>query len=273
MITVATTRTLDGDKKGSLDLPVQFTERVRDDIISRAVESTQSKQRQPYGADERAGLKHVTDWVQRNRAYRSRRGRSYPSSRTPRKITFRRGMQMSGPGGEAPQTVSGRQAHPPKASKDYTKEINDKERRKAIRSAIAATSDPEIVRERGHEIDDVSLPLVVEDDLETLTKTADVRETLVGLGLEDELERCDDKHVRAGRGKNRGRKYKRKTGPLLVVGQDRGIKNAARNLPGVDVVQVDQLNAELLAPGTHAGRLTVWTENAIEQLRDEDLFN
>ncbi|MCQ8904714.1 MAG: 50S ribosomal protein L4, partial [Methanothermobacter sp.] len=34
----------------------------------------------------------------------------------------------------------------------------------------------------------------------------------------------------------------------------------------VDVVTVENLNAELLAPGTHPGRLTVFTRSAIEKL-------
>ena len=33
----------------------------------------------------------------------------------------------------------------------------------------------------------------------------------------------------------------------------------------------DQLNAEHLAPGTHAGRLTVWTKSAIEYLREMEI--
>ena len=43
---------------------------------------------------------------------------------------------------------------------------------------------------------------------------------------------------------------------------------AAKNLPGVDVVTVDNLNVELLAPGTHPGRLTIWTQSAIEKLKE-----
>ncbi|MGP8085730.1 MAG: 50S ribosomal protein L4, partial [Methanoregula sp.] len=35
---------------------------------------------------------------------------------------------------------------------------------------------------------------------------------------------------------------------------------------GVDVVTVDQLNVEHLAPGMQAGRLTVWTESAVTRL-------
>ncbi len=266
-------KSIDGTKKGSLDLPEQFEERVRDDIIKKAVHSIQSKKRQPYGADKMAGLKHQTDWVQRNRAYRSRRGKSYPSSRTPRKITFRRGMQMSGPGGKAPQTVGGRRAHPPKADKEFSKDINKKEKRKAIRSAISATQDLEKVSSRGHKVEGLELPLVVEDGFEELEKTTEVKSALQNLGLEKELERCSEKKVRAGKGTMRGRKYKKKVGPLLVVGEENSsLQKAGRNIPGVDVVEVSKLNAELLAPGTDSGRLTVWTENALNKL-GEGLFN
>jgi large subunit ribosomal protein L4e len=51
---------------------------------------------------------------------------------------------------------------------------------------------------------------------------------------------------------------------LLVVLKDEGIGKAARNLTGVDIVEVSNLNVEDLAPGTHAGRLTVWTKSALE---------
>jgi len=54
--------------------------------------------------------------------------------------------------------------------------------------------------------------------------------------------------IRAGRGKMRGRKYKTPKGPLVVVGEDKGISLGARNHAGVDVVVVNNLNAELLAP-------------------------
>lgn len=268
---MATTRTLDGDEAGDTDLPMQFRERVRPDIIKRAVHAAQANRRQPYGADERAGLKHVTHWKKRSRAYRGIRGKSYPSSRTPRKITFRRGMQMSGPGGEAPQAVGGRRAHPPKADKDWSKDINDTERRKAIRSAIAASTDAELVRERGHRFDG-DLPLVVSSELDSMDRTQDVVDALTNLGLEDELERVADRQQRAGKGKGRGRRYREKVGPLLVVGKDDGVVRAARNIPGVDVCTVDQLNAELLSPGAEPGRLVVWSETALERLDEEGLF-
>ena len=62
----------------------------------------------------------------------------------------------------------------------------------------------------------------------------------------------------------RGRRYKQRKS-LLIVTADKPLK-AARNLAGVDVVTFDQLNTEFLAPGTLPGRLTVYTESAIQKL-------
>lgn len=268
---MATTRGLDGAEDAEIALPVQFQERVRPDIIKRAVLSAQSRRRQPYGSDPEAGLKHVTHWKKRSRAYRGIRGRSYPSSRTPRKITFRRGMQMSGPGGEAPQAVGGRRAHPPKSGKKFAKDINEKERRKAIRSGIAASQDLELVQGRGHRVEE-DLPLIVDNSIEELGATADVAEMLRSLGLGDELERVRERQHRSGKGTMRGRRYRQRVGPLIVVGEDNGIRRAARNIPGVDVCRVDELHAEALSPGTEPGRLVVWSENAVKRLDEEGLF-
>lgn len=59
---------------------------------------------------------------------------------------------------------------------------------------------------------------------------------------------------------------KQAIGPLIVVVENKTLSNAASNLPGVDITTVRNLNPELLAPGTHPGRLTLWTNGAIEQL-------
>jgi large subunit ribosomal protein L4e len=64
----------------------------------------------------------------------------------------------------------------------------------------------------------------------------------------------------------RGRRYRRKTSALIVVGKNDGIFQAARNLAGVDVIEVKNLNAKLMAPGGDCGRLTIWSESAINQL-------
>jgi large subunit ribosomal protein L4e len=111
------------------------------------------------------------------------------------------------------------------------------------------------------------IPLVVTDEIAELKRTKDFEETLACLGLADDISRVkDSRRIRAGKGKRRGRKMKQAIGPLIVIAEDKGLREAAANVPGVDVALVSALNAELLAPGTHAGRLTVWSFSAIEQL-------
>ena len=167
-----------------------------------------------------------------------------------------------------PQAIGGRKAHPVRAAKNHHEKINNKERRFAIRSAVAATVDEELVAGRGHRIENLEqVPVIVEDDLETVKKTSETREIFKALGVYDDIIKAkDSKKIRAGRGKTRGRKYKSGKGPLVVVSEDKGIGLGARNHAGVDVVCVDNLNAELLAPGTHAGRLTIYTKSAVEKL-------
>jgi large subunit ribosomal protein L4e len=124
------------------------------------------------------------------------------------------------------------------------------------------------VAKRGHSIEDVlQIPLVVTPEIESLKKTKEAEEALIRLGVLSEIFRTrESRRVRAGRGKSRGRKMKQATGPLIVVVENKGIVEAAGNIPGVDIVAVANLNPELLAPGTHPGRLTIWTSNAIEKL-------
>ena len=135
-------------------------------------------------------------------------------------------------------------------------------------SAIAATASKKTVASRGHSILDVpQIPLIVADKLEDLRKTKKVEETLIQLGVLADIYRVrESRKIRAGKGKLRGRKVRQAVGPLIVVAENKGILKAAGNIPGVDVVTVNNLNAEILAPGTHPGRLTVWTTSAIEKL-------
>ncbi|MBI2564444.1 50S ribosomal protein L4 [Candidatus Woesearchaeota archaeon] len=253
---------------GSIDLPKQFSEPIRFDLIKRAVLALQSHKRQPYGASIEAGMRHSTTLRKRRRKYRGSYGKGI--SRVPRKILSRRGSQLYWVGARAPGTVGGRRAHPPKAEKILAEKINDKERRKAIRSALHATMEKSIVESRGH-IVPKEYPFVV-SEIESLAKTKDVKQLFLKLGFESELERSSKKNVRAGKGKLRGRKYVRKKGLLLVVAQKCPLLKAARNIPGVDVITVESLNTELLAPGAVAGRATLFTKQSIEKLEKENLF-
>jgi large subunit ribosomal protein L4e len=241
-------RTLDGDDDGTVELPSVFDSEFRPDLIQKAVLAAQANRKQDYGAEEYAGMRTPAE------SFGSGRGQAH----VPRE---------GGRGRRVPQTVGGRPAHPPKAEKDRSLDINNKERKLAIRSAIAATADPEVVAERGHEFeDDLELPLVVSDEFEELTKTQEAVEALEELGVAADIERADETKIRAGRGSTRGRKYTRPKSILFVTSEEPS--RAARNLAGADVTTASEVNAENLAPGADPGRLTVWTESAIEEVAD-----
>lgn len=239
---------LNGEKIEEIELPSVFEEVYRPDLIRRVVLAFQANRRQPYGASPLAGKQtSASCW-----------GVGYGRARVPR--------LPDGTARLAPMARGGRRAHPPKAEKKWEKKVNRKERRLALRSAIAATCNEELVRKRGHKFS-ASLPIVVEDKIEALGKTKEVENVFRAIGVYEDLERAMNRKVRAGRGKMRGRKYKRRKSVLIVIREDRGISKAASNLQGVDVVRVNELNVEHLAPGTHPGRLVVYTKGAIEWLR------
>jgi large subunit ribosomal protein L4e len=244
----ATVHDLDGGDAGEVDLPEIFETPLRPDLIRSAVLAAQANRKQDYGSDEFAGLRTPAE------SFGSGRGMAH----VPRE------------GGQArrvPQTVGGRPAHPPKSEKDRTQDINDKERKLAVRSAIAATTDADVVAERGHDFDDdVELPLVVDDEFEDLVKTQDVVDVLEALDIHADIERADETKIKAGQGKARGRKYRRPTSILFVTSEEPS--KAARNLAGADVTTAREVNAEDLAPGTEPGRLTVWTESAVAEVAD-----
>jgi large subunit ribosomal protein L4e len=244
----ATVYDLDGEEADDIDLPDVFGETVRPDLVSRAVRAAWANRTQDYGSDDYAGMRTPAE------SFGSGRGQAH----VPR---------QDGRARRVPQTVKGRRAHPPKEETDRGIDINDKERQKAVRSAIAATADTDVVTERGHNFDDdLDLPLVVSDAFEDLQKTGAAAETFEALGIDADVERAEDRTVRAGSGKGRGRKYKRPASVLVVTSEEPS--RAARNLAGVDVTTASEVNAEDLAPGGQAGRLTLWTESAIEEVAD-----
>ena len=259
---------LDGKKIKNITLPEQFSEEIREDIIKKAGLAIQSHNRQPYGSNPEAGKRHSAMLSKRRRKYRGVYGPG--RSRTPRKVMTKRGSQFYYVGAVAPFTRGGRRAHPPKAGRIWDEKINKKERKKAIRSALAATSIIELVNKRGHKTE--SAPLIVESKFENVGKTKEVRDILNKIGLEKEMERISVKKVRAGKGKGRGRRYKTKKGPLIVTSKKCKLFEGASNIKGIDVVQVKKLNVELLAPGTILGRLVIYTDKAIEVMGKENLF-
>ncbi|MDD4579081.1 MAG: 50S ribosomal protein L4 [Methanothrix sp.] len=240
---------LSGNASGQVELPPVFEEEYRPDIIKRAVLSAQANRLQAYGPHFYAGMNtSAQSWG--------------PGHGVSRVLRLKNGRKAAG----VPMAVGGRRSHAPQPNADYSENVNKKERRKAIRSAIAATASTGLVEARGHKFTR-ELPVVAKNDLESLTKTSEVIKFLQAAGLWDDVLRAKlGRNIRAGKGKLRGRKYKGRKSLLIVAGTDAGLGKAARNLPGVDFVTVEKLNAELLAPGTRAGRLTIWTESSLEKL-------
>jgi len=243
---------LDGKAVGKLRVPKVFKTPLRPDVIKRAVVALQSRRFQPQGRDPLAGKRRSVESL----------GAGHGLARVPR---LRAGGQRAT---FAVGTVGGRVANPPVAEKKIAKNLPRKEMRLALRSALAATASKKTVTSRGHmaeEVDD--FPLVVVDDIQNLKKTSEVEKTFLKLGVWPDIYRVKESlKERAGKGKGRGRRTKHAVGPLLVIAENRSVVHAARNLPGVDVSTVNNLNAELLAPGTHPGRLTVWVKSAFEKL-------
>ena len=244
-----------GEKKGQADLPIQFSEPIRFDLIKRAVFSIQTKKRQAYGSDPLAGTKQGAATTKRRQKYKTTYGKGV--SRIKRKYSFSRGMQFGFIGAFVANAISGRKAFAPRSEKILIENINKKENRKAIRSAMAAN---------------VETLKIIDDKFMDLKKTKEVQKVLESLGLKEEIEKSKDKKIRAGKGTRRGRKYVRRRGPLFVVSKETAAVKAAKNIAGVDIINVKKLNAEMLCPGFKPRRNSFWTKEAIEILTKEKLY-
>ncbi|MDO8841857.1 MAG: 50S ribosomal protein L4 [Methanocalculus sp.] len=245
----AQVKSLEGSPLREIELPETFDTPYRPDIIKRAVLALQSTRYQPHGSDPYAGMRtSAVGW-----------GSGRGEAKIPR---IKNGSRAA----RVPNARGGRAGHPPVVEKVLIEKVNKKEKILAIRSAIAATASIDLVRERGHlfEQDVIS---VVEDAFENLERTSEVITVLEALGIMADVNRSKlSRNIKPGRGKLRGRRYKQRKS-LLIVTSETPLR-AAANLSGVDSIAVGELNAEHLAPGTHAGRLTLWTESALKRLSE-----
>jgi len=237
---------MDGKTAGDVPVPSVFNTPLRLDVISKAVLAEQSHSFQRQGRNPMAGKRTTAEGFGVGRGI----------SRVPR---IGGHGPLSGQAAFAPGTRGGRLAFPPVSMANPAKSINRKERRLALRSALAASASTSIVKKRGHRFEEeMMFPLVVSDAIEKITKTSEARKILFSLGLWDDIAR-----VEKSRQTLRGRTTHR-VGPLIVVGEYQGAHRAFRNFDGVDVVRAQDLSVENLAPGTHPGRLTVWSESAFK---------
>lgn len=246
----------EGKKVKEMDTKL-FDEPVRIDIISKVLEAEKIKQ--PFSNTFRAGMDRSASGNVRHlrHAWKSDRGRGM--ARMPKKAFWRRGTQFSWEAAIVPFVRGGRRAHPPKGSTGLVK-INRKEALKALLSSLSYVSDSKELVKKYSRIDKAEgqFPLVVEDKVMEL-KTKDFLDSLKKILGDLYTVAIQEKSVRAGKGKMRGRKYKQNAGLLFVIGDKED-----KNVNGIDVVKVSELSVSDLASG--GARLTLFSEKAVEDL-------
>jgi len=239
---------------GTVGMPHVMASAIRPDQVAFTHQLMLKNTRQAYAVSTNAGYQTpAASW-----------GTGRAVARIPRVPGG--GTHRAGQGAFGNMCRGGSMFCPTKIWRRWHRKINVTQRRHAVASCLASSAVAPLVMARGHRIEEVrEIPLVLANEVEKFTKTKDVYEMLKKHGLKADLDRVlANRKVRAGKGKARGKKFKTPRGPLIVYNSDDGIVKAARNIPGLDVVNVNSLNLLKLAPGGHLGRMMVWTEDAVK---------
>merc|ERR1711972_80683 len=252
--------TVYSEKNEATDAPVcllaVFKAPIRPDIVSFIHHEVAKNHRQAYAVNRDAGPQTSAE--------------SWGTGRAVARIPRVRGggTHRSGQAAFGNMCRGGRMFAPTKQWRRWHKRCNINQRRYAMTSAIAATGVPALVMAKGHKVDEVpEIPLVVSNAAQEYKKPKQAVDLLKQLGAWDDVKRVyATRRMRAGRGKSRDRKHVQKLGPAIVYAQDNGIVRAFRNIPGVEVLDVNNLNVLRLAPGGHVGRFLIFTEDAFKAL-------
>ena len=249
--------TLDGKKSGEIDLPNIFDTKLNSELIHKAYINLESHGFQKHSTHPTAGQDVVAD------------SNDPPTGRGISRIARMKGGGggRQGQAGEVAGTRGGRQAHRPYANKVIYKKINKKENKLALCSAIAATTSKELIERRGHKIDGIELfPIVVEDDIESISNTRKMINVLNNLNIIQDVKRLENRKRRSGKVVLRGRASKIGKSVLFVVSNSEKISKACSGIPGVDSCSAKDLSVLNLAPGGTVIRLTVFSKKAIEEI-------
>jgi len=157
---------------------------------------------------------------------------------------------------------------PTKPWRRWHRRVNLRQRRAAVAAAVAASGVPALVQARGHIVEKIpELPLVVSDKVQEINKT---KQAVIFLrrikAWSDVLKVYKSQRLRAGKGKMRNRRRVQRKGPLIIYNKDKGLTRAFRNIPGIEMLNVNKLNLLKLAPGGHLGRFIIWTKSAFDRL-------
>jgi len=249
--------TLTGDKDGEIELPLVFSTPFRRELIHKAWTNLNSHKFQRQGRHPTAGMDVVADT------------NNPPTGQGISRIARMRGGGggRQGQAGEVASIRGGRQAHPPNVNKVIYKKLNKKENRLALCSAIAATASKEQIQSRGHKVDDIeSFPIVVSNDLESISKASEITKILESLKLSKDVDRLKSRKPRTGQSSLRGRSKKIGKSVLFVTKDATKISKACGSIPGVEARSIKDLSVLDLSPGSDPIRLTVYSKGAIEEI-------
>ncbi|HJU34420.1 MAG TPA: 50S ribosomal protein L4 [Nitrososphaera sp.] len=247
---------LDGKETNEIELPAVFNTPYRPEVIHKVYVNVLSHSYQRQGRYPAAG--EMVSAESRNT------GLGIARLARARGEGFPRAGQAAGVAG----VRHGRIAHPPESWKITYKKINHKEKQLGLCSAIAVTSKKELVQRRGHKIaDEVNLPLVVSNDIESISKTKDLKNLLIRLGLGDDLARASlVRKARTGTPRRRGRTSRSGTSALIIVGNESKLVSLSRSIPGIDIKHAKDVSILDLVPGSKPIRLTVFSQSAVEYM-------
>jgi len=252
-----TSYTTTGTKDAEVELPIIFSTPYRKELIHKAFTNLTSHKFQKQGRKPMAGMDVVAD------------SNDPPTGQGVSRVARMQGGGggRQGQGAEVASTRGGRQAHPPIVEKVIYKKLNKKENKLALCSAIAATASKDLVELRGHKIEGIeSFPIVISDDIESVSKTSEIRKIMDSLKLSQDVERLNARKQRSGQSRLRGRTKKVGKSVLFVTTDSSNLSKAIGALPGVEVKSVKELSVLDLAPGSDPIRLTVYSKSAIEEI-------
>lgn len=246
----------DSQNGETVPLPDVFATPLRADLVRGVHDEVAKNKRQPYAVNYLAGHQTAAESWGTGRAV----------SRIPRVPGG--GTHRAGQGAFGNMCRGGHMFSPTKTWRRWHRRVNLKQRRYATSAAVAATGVPALLMARGHKVESVpEVPLVVSGQIERAGRTKEALEILRKVGAGEEVDKVKGStNLRRGKGKMRNRRYVSRKGPLIVYSKDDGLTKAFRNIPGVELRRVDQLNILQLAPGGHVGRFVIWTEPAFKQL-------
>ncbi len=242
-----------------------FESQIRPDIVQKIIDIERFGEKQPYAPFTWAGMNSSASGnVKHNRhVWKTDRGRG--TSRYPKKRMSDKGSHFVWVAAIIPGVRGGRRAHPPKVERTDIK-INKKEKLLALKSALAMVASIEELKKKYSTLNTaeikVKFPIIIDSKMLGL-KSKQFFESLNKIFGKDIFNLAvQEKTVRAGRGKMRGRKYKQNAGMLLVVGNKEKMK-----ISGIDVANVKELKLRQLAE--NGARLVMFTEEAVKDIENK----